>query len=154
MKKKRGERALHPAELDFEKKEGERELHPAELDFEKKEGERERKNPANWDLKKKVASIAYRGRSKRVCPTDQCPVPKNLSVQKKADKSRGSKGLVSADRSEAAALLGTTPRSLPKSSASDFAPLSTAEGYPRSRVWSSCSPDPECAGLGPVPSWR
>ena len=44
-----------------------------------------------------------------------------------ADKSRGSEGLVSADRSEAAALLGTTPRSIPKSSASDFAPLSTAE---------------------------
>ena len=41
-----------------------------------------------------------------------------------AGKSLGSKGLVSADRSEAAALLGTTPRSIPKSSASDLASLS------------------------------
>ena len=80
---------------------------------------------------------------RRICPS-----------YKNADKSRGSKGLVSADRSEAAALLGTTPRSLPKSSASDFAPLSTAEGYPRSRTRSSYSPGPECAGIGLVPSWR
>ena len=71
-----------------------------------------------------------------------------------ADKSLGCKGLVSADRSEAAALLGTTPRSIPKSSASDFAPLSTAEWYPRSRARGSYSPGPECAGCGPVPSWR
>ena len=71
-----------------------------------------------------------------------------------ADKSRGSKGLVSADRSEAAALLGTTPRSIPKSSASDFAPLSTAEGFPRSRTRGLYSSGPECAGLGLVPSWR
>ena len=60
-----------------------------------------------------------------------------------ADKSRGSKGLVSADRSEAAALLGTTPRSIPKSSASDFAPLSTAEGFPRSRTRGLYSSSPE-----------
>ena len=71
-----------------------------------------------------------------------------------ADKSLGTKGLVSADRSEDAALLCTTPRSIPKSSASDFAPLSTAECYPRSRARSSYSPDPECAGFGLVPSWR
>ena len=38
-----------------------------------------------------------------------------------AGKYLGSKGLVSADRSEGAALLGTTPRSIPKSSASDRA---------------------------------
>ena len=56
------------------------------------------------------------------------PVPLGFQVRDSpvcgAGKSLGSKGLVSADRSEAAALLGTTPRSIPKSSTSDLASLS------------------------------
>ena len=70
---------------------------------------------------------------------------------RKADKSRGSEGLVSADRSETAALLGTTPRSIPKSSASDFAPLSTAECYPRARARSFVSSEPGVRGIRPRP---
>ena len=68
-----------------------------------------------------------------------------------ADKSLGTKGLVSADRSEDAALLCTTPRSIPKSSASDFAPLSTAECYPRSRATELVLSGPRVRGIRPRP---
>ena len=54
-------------------------LHPADLDFEKKKEKKgERKNPANWNLKKNVASIAYRGRSKTVFLTKVSSLPPSL----------------------------------------------------------------------------
>ena len=103
----------------------------------------------------KTAPLKYQERrGNPMAAPSRCMRYREFARPNKADKSRGSKGLVSADRSEAAALLGTTPRSIPKSSASDFAPLSTAEGFPRSRARGLYSPNSECAGLGLVPSWR
>ena len=61
-----------------------------------------------------------------------------------AGESTGLGGLLSIDRSEAAALLSTTPRSTPKSSASDSAPLSRRDRFPpRGREKPSPAPGQE-----------